>query len=209
MSTLPVPAQRAESWPSRPDPSDAAAEMWAYVERARAGDAQAFGVIFERYHAKVLHFITWRVGHHQDAEDLAAETFARALKNIGSITWQGRDVGAWLITIAKNLVMDRFKSGRYRLEVATGEVFDLDRRDPGSGPEPAAVSSATAVVLAEAMRALTPEQRVVLQLRFEQGCSVEEVATALGRTVGAVKALQYRGTQMLARNSRVRALWGA
>src|SRR4029450_9068296 len=75
-------------------------------------------------------------GNRQLAEDLTADTFLRALKRIGSFTWQGRDPGAWLVTIARNLVADHFKSGRYRLEVTTGDVLDADREDRGPEGSP-------------------------------------------------------------------------
>ena len=104
--------------------------MWALVERAQAGDAEAFGLIYDRYVDTVFRFIYFRVGNRPLAEDLTSDTFLRALKRIGSFTWQGRDLGAWLVTIARNLVADHFKSGRYRLEVTTGDVLDADRRGP-------------------------------------------------------------------------------
>src|SRR5206468_11851041 len=107
------------SYPSRPDPSDAAAEVWALVERAQAGEAEAFGLIYDRYFDTVFRFVYFRVGNRQLAEDLTADTFLRALKRIGSFTWQGPDLGVWLVTIARNLVADHFKSGRYRLELST------------------------------------------------------------------------------------------
>jgi RNA polymerase sigma-70 factor (ECF subfamily) len=94
------------------------------VERAQAGEAEAFGLLYDRYFDTVFRFVYFRVGNRQLAEDLTSDTFLRALKRIGSFTWQGRDLGAWLVTIARNLVADHFKSGRYRLEITTGDVLD-------------------------------------------------------------------------------------
>ena len=87
-----------------------------------------------------IRYIYFRVGSHPLAEDLTSETFLRALRRITDFTWQGRDFGAWLVTIARNLVADHFKSGRYRLEITTGEVIDArstartSRRTPSSRP---------------------------------------------------------------------------
>src|SRR5262249_44589004 len=137
-----VPAQvqpestSGPAWPSRPAPDDAAAEVWALVERAQAGDADAFGLIYDRYMDTVFRFIYFRAGSRPLPEALTADTFLRALKRIGSFTWQGRDLGAWLVTIARNLVADHFKSGRYRLEVTTGDVLDADREDRGPEGSP-------------------------------------------------------------------------
>jgi RNA polymerase sigma-70 factor (ECF subfamily) len=189
------------SFPSRPDPSDAAAAVWMLVERAQAGEAEAFGLIYDRYVDTVFRFIYFRVGNRQLAEDLTSDTFLRALKRIGSFTWQGRDLGAWLVTIARNLVADHFKSGRYRLEVTTGDVLDADREDrgPEGSPESAVVDHITNVALLTAVKQLNPEQQECIVLRFLQGFSVAETAQAMGKNEGAIKALQYRAVRALAR----------
>jgi RNA polymerase sigma-70 factor (ECF subfamily) len=188
-------------YPSRPDPSDPATEVWALVERAQAGEAEAFGLLYDRYVDTVFRFVYFRVGNRQLAEDLTSDTFLRALKRIGSFTWQGRDLGAWLVTIARNLVADHFKSGRYRLEVTTGDVMDADREDrgPEGSPEAAVVEHITNVALLTAVKQLNPEQQECIVLRFLQGFSVAETARAMGKNEGAIKALQYRAVRTLAR----------
>ncbi|WP_244454236.1 ECF subfamily RNA polymerase sigma factor, BldN family, partial [Micromonospora echinofusca] len=189
------------SYPSRPDPSDPATEVWTLVERAQAGEAEAFGLIYDRYVDTVFRFVYFRVGNRQLAEDLTSDTFLRALKRIGSFTWQGRDLGAWLVTIARNLVADHFKSGRYRLEVTTGDVLDADREDrgPEGSPEAAVVEHITNVALLAAVKQLNPEQQECIILRFLQGFSVAETARAMRKNEGAIKALQYRAVRALAR----------
>ena len=208
--TVVVPAQSttgppAESeppkYPARPAPSDAAAAVWGLVERAQAGETEAFGLIYDRYVDTVFRFVYFRVGNRQLAEDLTSDTFLRALKRIGSFTWQGRDLGAWLVTIARNLVADHFKSGRYRLEVTTGDVLDADREDrgPEGSPESAVVDHITNVALLTAVKQLNPEQQECIVLRFLQGFSVAETAQTMGKNEGAIKALQYRAVRALAR----------
>ncbi|NJC63635.1 sigma-70 family RNA polymerase sigma factor [Planosporangium flavigriseum] len=188
-------------YPDRPDSDDAATAVWLLVERAQAGDAAAFGQIYDRYFDTVFRFVYFRVGNRQLAEDLTADTFLRALKRIGSFTWQGRDLGAWLVTIARNLVADHFKSGRYRLEVTTGEVLDAERADSGpeGSPESAVVDHITNVALLKAVKQLNPEQQECIVLRFLQGFSVAETAQTMGKNEGAIKALQYRAVRTLAR----------
>ncbi|WBB66256.1 ECF subfamily RNA polymerase sigma factor, BldN family [Micromonospora sp. WMMD812] len=200
-SEAPTGSGSATGFPSRPDPSDPATEVWALVERAQAGEAEAFGLIYDRYVDTVFRFVYFRVGNRQLAEDLTSDTFLRALKRIGSFTWQGRDLGAWLVTIARNLVADHFKSGRYRLEVTTGDVLDADREDrgPEGSPEAAVVEHITNVALLTAVKQLNPEQQECIVLRFLQGFSVAETARAMGKNEGAIKALQYRAVRALAR----------
>jgi RNA polymerase sigma-70 factor, ECF subfamily len=200
-TTGPPTEAEPPKYPPRPDPSDAAAEVWALVERAQAGDSAAFGLIYDRYVDTVFRFVYFRVGNRQLAEDLTSDTFLRALKRIGSFTWQGRDLGAWLVTIARNLVADHFKSGRYRLEVTTGDVLDADREDrgPEGSPESAVVDHITNVALLTAVKQLNPEQQECIVLRFLQGFSVAETAQTMGKNEGAIKALQYRAVRALAR----------
>lgn len=187
--------------PARPDPGDAAAEVWELIERAQSGDGTAFGLLYDRYFDTVFRFVYFRVGNRQLAEDLTSDTFLRALKRIGSFTWQGRDLGAWLVTIARNLVADHFKSGRYRLEVTTGDVLDADRpeRGPEGSPEAAVIDHITNVDLLRAVKQLNPEQQECIVLRFLHGFSVAETARTMGKNEGAIKALQYRAVRALAR----------
>ncbi|GAA2504882.1 hypothetical protein Ahu01nite_041380 [Winogradskya humida] len=200
-TTGPPSESEPPKYPARPDPGDAAAEVWALVERAQGGDSAAFGLIYDRYVDTVFRFVYFRVGNRQLAEDLTSDTFLRALKRIGSFTWQGRDLGAWLVTIARNLVADHFKSGRYRLEVTTGDVLDADREDrgPEGSPEAAVVDHITNVALLTAVKQLNPEQQECIVLRFLQGFSVAETAQTMGKNEGAIKALQYRAVRALAR----------
>jgi RNA polymerase sigma-70 factor (ECF subfamily) len=199
--TTVLPVIRGPGAPSRPDPSDPATEVWCLVERAQAGEAEAFGLLYDRYVDTVFRFIYFRVGNRQLAEDLTSDTFLRALKRIGSFTWQGRDLGAWLVTIARNLVADHFKSGRYRLEMTTADVLDAEREDrgPEGSPEAAVVEHITNVALLGAVKRLNPEQQECIVLRFLQGFSVAETARTMGKNEGAIKALQYRAVRALHR----------
>lgn len=184
-----------------PASDDPAAEMWGLVVRAQAGDTAAYGEIYERYLDTVFRFVYFRVGSRPLAEDLTQDVFTRAWKRIGTFTWQGRDIGAWLVTIARNLVADHFKSGRYRLEVTTGDVLDTDRveRGPEGSPELAAVDHVTNMALLDAVKRLNPEQQECIVLRFLSDLTVAETAQAMGKNEGAIKALQYRAVRSLHR----------
>ncbi|CAM3350085.1 sigma-70 family RNA polymerase sigma factor [Stackebrandtia soli] len=176
-------------------------EVKRLVAAAQAGDVEAFGRIYDRYNETVYRFIYFRVGNRQLAEDLASETFLRALRRIASFTWQGRDFGAWLVTIARNLVADHFKSGRYRLEMATAEILDIDReeRSPEGDPESMVCDKLTNITLLRAVQELNPDQQECIILRFLQGFTVAETARAMSKNEGAIKALQYRAVRTLAR----------
>jgi RNA polymerase sigma-70 factor (ECF subfamily) len=157
------------------------------VELARTGDAEAFGMLYDHYQSSVYRFLYYRTRSVVVAEDLTSETFFRALRNISSFRWQGKDFGAWLMTIARNLATDHFKAGRTRLEQTT------------EGPETAVLQSLTNEILLDALTKLPNEQRDCLVMRFLQGLSIAETAAALGRSDGAIKQLQLRGVRNLAK----------
>ena len=167
------------------------------VARAQAGDGDAFGALYDRYVDLVYRYVYYRVGSQSLAEDLVSETFLRALRRITSFSWQGRDFAAWLVTIARNLIADHFKSGRYRLEVATADMLEADRTT--EGPEGEVLDHLTNTTLLEAVKKLNSEQQECVVLRFLQGLSVTETALAMGKTEGAIKALQYRAVRTLGR----------
>ncbi|WP_257016226.1 MULTISPECIES: ECF subfamily RNA polymerase sigma factor, BldN family [unclassified Streptomyces] len=173
------------------------ARMMDLVERAQAGEADAFGRLYDQYSDTVYRYIYYRVGGKATAEDLTSETFLRALRRIGTFTWQGRDFGAWLVTIARNLVADHFKSSRFRLEVTTGEM--LDANEVERSPEDSVLESLSDTLLLDAVRRLSPQQQECATLRFLQGLSVAETARVMGKNEGAVRALQYRAVRGLAR----------
>ena len=174
-----------------------ATRLIALVDLARNGDAEAFGMLYDHYNAPVYRFIYYRVGSVHLAEDLMSETFLRALRSMGSFRWQGKDFGAWLMTIARNLTADHFKSGRNRLERSTDDMGAHDSAT--DGPESTVLASLTNEALLEALGELPAEQRECLVMRFLQGLSIAETAEILGRSDGAVKQLQLRGVRNLAK----------
>src|SRR6185437_2736750 len=171
--------------------------MLALVELAQDGDGEAFGQLYDAYSDTVYRYIYYRVSNKPLAEDLTSETFLRALRRIGTFTWQGRDFGAWLVTIARNLVADHFKSSRYRLEVPTGEMLDSDQTEPS--PEDSVLAYLSNKALLDAVCQLNSQQQECVTLRFLHGLSVAETAKIMGKNDGAIKTLQYRAIRTLAR----------
>jgi RNA polymerase sigma-70 factor, ECF subfamily len=180
-----------------PEPGPEAMRRAGLVDRAQAGDVAAFGELYDEYSVTVYRYVYARVSSAALAEDLTSETFVRALRALDSFRWQGRDFGAWLVTIARNLIADHYKSGRVRLEVVTDEIETHDRQT--DGPEADVLAAATADLLREAVASLPDEQRECLTMRFFAGLSIAETARALERSEGAVKQLQLRAVRHLAK----------
>jgi RNA polymerase sigma-70 factor (ECF subfamily) len=177
------------------EPADAAGP-WALVAAAQSGDMNAFGELFDSYYDVVFRFVLFRMGDRNLAEDITQETFVRALRRITSVSYQGRDIGAWFVTIARNLIFDHVKSSRYRLEQTTAEIAELSPST--SGPEQQVIDGATNAELLKCIGNLNPDQQECLKLRFLQGLSVAETADIMDRNEGAVKALQHRAVRRLA-----------
>jgi len=178
-------------------PVVSALDSWELVAAAQRGEKEAFGSLYRRYRDLVYRYLMSRTGNRADAEDLTSETFARALRSIGSVAYQGRDVGAWLITIARNLWTDQVKSSRCQRETLVAEFADAV--SDTDGPESRAMAAATAAEVGRHLAQLHDNWQEVLRLRFWQGLSIAETTAAIGApSTGAVKATQHRAVQRLA-----------
>jgi RNA polymerase sigma-70 factor, ECF subfamily len=182
---------------SSEDSEEARTRLIALVELARKGDSDAFGMLYDHYQGSVYRFLFYRTRSSQLAEDLTSETFFRALRSMQSFRWQGKDFGAWLMTIARNLATDHFKAGRTRLELATEDMGLHD--DATEGPETLVLAGLANEILLRALTELPSEQKDCLIMRFLQGMSIAETASVLGRSEGAIKQLQLRGVRNLAK----------
>lgn len=190
--------ERAAARPERKDdrmqrasPADDERQL---VERARR-DRDAFRELYQRYFPRVYAYIAYRVGRRQDAEDLTADVFLRALN--GLVRFEDRGPGAfaaWLFRIAHNLVQES-----YRRRGTAPEALPLDQLPDLAGhallPEEALLRKEQFAVLRCLVGTLSPRGREVVLLKFFGELRNREIATLLGldeRTVGAYlsRALQ-------------------
>jgi RNA polymerase sigma-70 factor, ECF subfamily len=182
-------------------------DSWMLVAATQAGDREAFGVLYQRYHPMVHRYISGRLRDWAEAEDLANETFTKALRSIGSVTDQpGRDIGAWFVTIARNLVIDHTKSARYRRTNMTGDIPE-PHGNTGENPTEEAVFAELGRESARrrietGLNSLTPPQRRCVELLNLQEKSIAEVAVELCRTSNAVKSLYSRARRNLATTTK-------
>ena len=180
------------------------------VNRAKEGDTEAFGTIYDRYKSHVLRYCYYRTHNRATAEDLCSDVFLRAMKGIGSFHWQGKDIGAWLTTIARNLVADYYKNSRTRREISVDEMVDSNGASLYAGdtvgtsayPDPIEdlLERELEAHVRYAVEYLNPEQRKCIQLRFFEGLSCKDTAREMGKNEGAVKTLQWRATASLGRH---------
>ncbi len=179
-----------------PDEIDSALlDQWNLVWAAQKGDMEAYGQLYDRYRDVIFRFALFRLSDRSLAEDITSETFLRALRRIASVRYQGQDIGAWLVTIARNLILDHVKSSQHRLEMTTAEI--LDAGSDSGGPEHEVVELIVHAELRRCIRMLTPEQQECIRLRYFQGLSSAETAIVMSRNRVAVNALALRARERL------------
>lgn len=165
------------------------------VRRAQKGDREAIAALYDCCYDSVFTYIYYRVSDQQCAEDLTTEVFVRMISVLPDYVDQGRPVLAWLYTIARNLVIDHYRSQKI-------EFMPLNDRLVGDGgKDPAGLSEAheSQERLAHAMEKLTEEQRLVIQLKFIGDYEIGEVAAMLDRNERAIRSLQHRALASLSR----------
>jgi RNA polymerase sigma-70 factor (ECF subfamily) len=160
------------------------------VEAARNGDAGALAQICERLYPRIYRYLSYKVDDLRDAEDLAGEVFVRML---GAIREQKGNIEAWLFRIAGNVLTDHYR----KRAVRSGEVELTEELAGESDPAAAAERKLDGERLRRVLKALTEEQRETVLLRFVMGYDHDEVAAMMGRSAGAVRALQFRALAAL------------
>lgn len=167
------------------------------VRAAQAGDASSFGQLYERYFDKVYSYLSFKVGSPTEAEDLAEQVFLKALESLRGYKWTGVPFQAWLFRIAHNLLVDYLRRKGKRPSEPLDE--SLPDASPTADPEQLLSEKLTRQGLIQAVERLTELQKQVIGLKFAGGLSNAEVARMMGKTEGAVKALQHAALQSLQR----------
>ena len=155
-----------------------------------ASDAEAFGELYSRHVKRIYNYIYYRTGDYQDAEDLTARVFQRALGHVGSFQDQGVPFSAWLYRIAHNLVANWHRDRSRRPIVPLDD--HVVESGSGSHPESLAVAMEENQMLLAAVRRLSADRQELLILKFVERLPNAEIGEIMGRTEGAIKSLYHR-----------------
>jgi RNA polymerase sigma-70 factor (ECF subfamily) len=154
------------------------------VEAAQADPAR-FLDLYDRHFHRLYAYVIRRAASRAEAEDVTSEVFHRALAKLHTYEWRGVPFAAWLFRIAANELADRRKQFARESGEPPGDVEannpDVERR----------------TMLYELVHRLPDDQRRVIELRFGEGRSIAEAASAMRRSEGAVKQLQRRALEHL------------
>ncbi|MBD3363041.1 sigma-70 family RNA polymerase sigma factor [Candidatus Dojkabacteria bacterium] len=164
------------------------------VEKAK-DDANAFGTLYDMYIDDVYLYIFYKIGNEHDAEDLTARTFEKAMKAMQGYEWRGYTFGAWLYTIARNLILDRYKKKKLSISVEDVMTFtadvEIERVDEKAERE------INAQKLMKKIAELPENQREVIYLRYVKELTIAETMEITGRSIDSVKSLAKRGLKKL------------
>ena len=156
------------------------------VRRAQNRDQEALAQLYEEHFDKIYRYITIRIGDKMEAEDLTQQVFLNTLRSISSFKWKGTPFSAWLFRIAHNQVVDYLRKRK-----RTAGPLDESLASSGDSPHLLAERKLDIEQLLSATQQLTPAQREVISLRFTSELSIAQVAEVMGKSQGAVKALQH------------------
>lgn len=163
-------------------------EEESLVHRAQQQDGEAFAQLYETYFDRIYRYILLKIGRKGEAEDLAQQVFLNAFQSLASYKWRGLPFSSWLFRIAHNLVVDHLRKASRERSFPLEEWRTMEVKDD---PASLAEQKLSIEQLLAASQALSPAQQEVLRLRFAAELSIAEVAKIMGKSEGAIKALQH------------------
>jgi RNA polymerase sigma-70 factor, ECF subfamily len=170
-------------------------EVDTLVNRAKAGDAEAFAALYDLYSERVYRFVVVRVPQPADGEDILQQVFLKVIEALPRYEQRGLPFGAWLFRIARNTVIDFGRTRRVAEPLDDEAGRKADPVDPSLVIEQRAEVDEIRAALAE----LTSEQRDVIVFRFFAELSHAEIGAILGKREGTIRVIQHRALETLRR----------
>jgi RNA polymerase sigma-70 factor, ECF subfamily len=163
------------------------------VLNATRGEASAFGLLYDHYQPQIYRFIVLKVGRREEAEDLTHHVFLSAWQNIRSYRHQGHPFSSWLYQIARNQIIDHYRSERQTIDLESVQDIVISISDT----EATSDDKFEMERVMRSIRKMKPEYQDILIMRFVEELSIREVAESLRKSEGAVKLLQHRAMKQL------------
>jgi len=168
----------------------------ALARRAGRGEAEAFGVLYDRYVDQVYRYTFYRVRNEAEAEDVTSEVFMRALRAIPK--YEPRQAFlAWLYRIARNAIIDRSRRQASRKQVSFEDALAHPNADQVVNPDEGLLAGSDATAVRRAMQQLTPLQQEILVLRYVEGFDTKTISKLVGKRDGTVRGIEFRALNAL------------
>ncbi len=185
--------QEVENQPVARTKAIGEADVRSLVERAAGGDIESFGELYGIYLDRIYRYVFYQVSNRATAEDLTEEIFLKAWEGIGKFKWKGPPFLAWLYRIARNHVIDYFRTNRQQ------QTLDEELEGDDGRPEQEAGDKQTQRMLSKAIFSLPEQQRQIILLKFIDGLENCEIAKILRKSQGAIRITQMRALDALRR----------
>jgi len=170
------------------------AELVRCIQNSPTGspDSQsAIGILYDRHRERIFRYLCMRVSDRHQAEDLTGDVFIRMVANLPGYRDQDLPFQAWLYRIAHNLFVDEYRKQKSVAWVLIDEVDEIPMQE--HDPQVSVDKDLIIEDIRQALEQIDPLQREVGILRFLVGMPIKEVAQVLGKTIPAIKAMQFRG----------------
>lgn len=162
-------------------------------DAAQEGNSSAFGKLYDHYQPMIYRFVLIKVSRREEAEDITHQVFLRAWQNIRSYRHRGHPFGSWLYRIARNQIIDHYRSRRDDLPL---ETLDADSLTLQTSQPDVSLRMDMEKVMA-AVLLLKPDYQDTIILRFVEDLSIKETADIMHKTEGAIKLIQHRAIEEL------------
>ena len=166
-------------------------EINELVEKARAGDQQAFGQLYDIFADRIFKFISIKVSDSFQAEDVLQDTFVKAWKGLHTLKLEDLNFSAWLYKIARNTVNDFYRKNGNKQTVELDESMPIPDANAEKFVEQMDIDFSVEL-LKNSLQKLPQQYRTVLELRYIQDFEIKEVAKILGKTNLAVRLINHR-----------------
>jgi RNA polymerase sigma-70 factor, ECF subfamily len=169
----------------------------ATVAKARGGDEEAFRLLVERHGRSVYRLAFRMTGKAEDAEDVVQETFVRAYRQLGRFEARS-NFATWLYRIGFNCSIDYMRARPHRESAETHETLELLSHETGApSMDDLVYAGEIGERVQKALEELSPQERAAFLMRHYQGCSIEEICTALDVKTNAAKHSIFRAVKKM------------
>ena len=169
------------------------------IKRAKAQDQNAYNLLFDTYWNSVYSFLYIRTSNGNTAEELAIESFAKAFDHLKSFD-EKQSFGSWLITIAKNHHIDRYRKTKQYVEKhhEINEISNSDFFRSNQSPEELMIANQNLETILKHIGSLKKEFRNLIQLRYFDDLSLKEIEKILKEPPNTIRVKLFRAKKMLA-----------
>ena len=156
--------------------------------------AEAFARLYREHFPKVFRYISYRINDISTVEDLTSAVFEKAITKFASYREEKSSFGTWIITIARNTIIDHYRSEQQKKEI---HEEDLNFQNEAVSPDDAIICAEERQLLQQCISRLSPVEQEIISLKFGGEITNREIARQLGLSESNVGVILYRAVRKL------------